>query len=149
MKKMFILLLALNCFFLSGQVKQSPEIKQVGQEKITVSYLNVTLKQTVNGWRKVNGACAGCASFYYKIMRTENKWVDGYYYYYIYFYNNSFYFNGEPASTYINDVNVYQEKNVIKNIEYVLISFKETNYELVKSTSAEPLTLTFKKISLY
>ena len=85
-----------------------------------------TAQQTItySNWQLSNDGCWGCASFYWSIVRTAYPDSYGYYYYYTYFYSNSFYINGEWASTYVSDIYLYVDDNLF-NSTPVYITFKE------------------------
>jgi hypothetical protein len=68
------------------------------------------------GWQLSNQGCYGCASFYWKVTKTGSQ-------YDVWFTSNSFYQNGEYASTYITDIRVFVD-NVQIN-EPIWLLFKE------------------------
>lgn len=93
----------------------------------TLVLINVTADADTanNGWALLGEPCAGCASYFYKILRSKDRILaeDGYlyYYFYLYFYSNSYLENRDIAGTYLSDVNIYIGNQIAVTIPYILI----------------------------
>ena len=133
MKKILVILgLLLIALIGSAQVQQKIN-NLLGTPRFvpdadTTSQFNITSNQVpdANGWAKIGDECAGCPSYYYKIQISTKTYVaedgDPYYYYYFYFFSNSYYTNGSPASTYLQDINFYADDVFIFKIDYLLLN---------------------------
>ena len=105
--------------------------QQVAQQRWSpnpnaVPLLNITTNQVQNGWALNGYACAGCASYYYQILVTNQAYQaeDGQYYYYFFFkfFSNSHYTNGAQASTYLSQVNYFDNGTQVYFDPYILIA---------------------------
>jgi len=112
----------------------------------TIPLVNITPNQieALNGWAIEGVPCQGCASYYYKILRskTTHKAYDGvsYYYFYFYFYTNSYTNDGKLATTALKDITFFAEDNKNTfNVPYLLIEPKEIVYG-AWMRSIDPLT---------
>lgn len=100
----------------------------------TLELVNITLNVVPenNGWAIIGTSCVGCASFFYKVLRTKYQYLaeDGVYYYYFffYFYSNSFTNYRQPTATYLNDINFYCDSKFAFNIPYLLIPLNKVTY---------------------
>jgi len=138
MKKILItLVLLLASFICAGQTQiqqkiNSPFSTNERSEYYVPDYniveqINITTNQVTeaNGWAQMGVACYGCPSYYYKITRTihQHQAYDGknYYYYFFFYFSNSYYANGNPAATYLKDLNFYADQNWIFQNEYLLL----------------------------
>ena len=90
-------------------------------------YQNSVMMETsnYNMWLQCENAGHGKGSFGIITSTNGKKANDGYYYYDVYLINNSFYRNGNTASSYIKNINVYvlyggKWMNVI-NFSYALV----------------------------
>ena len=129
MKKLilFILLMLISLICI-GQMNQNQYIQKgilYYPQPETVTTMNITLNPIQNGWGQLGNTCAGCASFYYQILRTTGVHMaeDGnyYYFFYVYFFSNSYYNNGQTASTYLTNI-VYSGNNrVVLQTPYLLL----------------------------
>ena len=111
----------------------------------TISLINITISPYQrNGWAQNGKTCAGCPSYYYKIMRSEFKYPgeDGsyYYYFYFYFYSNSFLSNGVQTSTYLSNINFFANNISVCKIEYILLEPKKVIY-VAWIRSVDPKTI--------
>lgn len=103
--------------------------QQVQQKHVphsnTVATINITLNQVQNGWARQGQACAGCPSYWYQVLVSQQpiQAEDGLYYYYYYFnfFSNSHYTNGVQASTYLSQVNFYYNGILGINAPYLLL----------------------------
>jgi hypothetical protein len=144
MKKLILLLGLLFIWFIcSGQnyqyEKRANNIYNY-KEKITyyvpapdtIKLINITNNQIENGWSLSGYSCAGCPSFYYKILRSEIPFKAEdeiyYYYFYFYFYSNSFYSDKTLTYTYLGDINFYINSQYIFELPYLLIEPKKVIY---------------------
>lgn len=93
MKKLLIILIVLFSFF-SFESKAQTQV-------------HVDRTGYVYDWKLSNQACYGCGSFYVSVERTTYADEKGLYWFYVYFWNNSYYGNGNIASTYVTNINVY------------------------------------------
>lgn len=116
---------------------------------------NVTHNSVHNGWAKWGNSCAGCAGLYYRIDRINQPVYENdgnyYYYFYFYFYSDSYYSNGQLASTYLRGVNFYIGDTFIFNLDYLLIPPKQSYYGgWIKTTDPNALVrFTWDSISVY
>jgi hypothetical protein len=114
--------------------------------------INITQNRVSGDWAVFGNACAGCASYYFKITRTQNFILaeDGryYYYYFFWFYSNSYYGSGQPASTYLTNVNAYLNNDHIINVPYIL-STHQVNYAIWVRGAAGTPYFHIDKISVY
>jgi len=87
---------------------------------------------TVQDWKCENQG--GYGSFWWKVERSENKLVDGFYYYYIYVQSNSYlndlYGSPIPATTYIQGVTITMLDNIKAyqydmKLDYLLFDWKK------------------------
>jgi hypothetical protein len=120
MKKIFLLLIFI-LISISGFSQPIPDS--------SIPKTNTTVNKQYNGWGRVGNTCAGCPSFFYKVLRTDTKIYsdDGnsYYYYYVSFYSNSFYPNGTYTSTYITNITFTANGVVLVHKNYVLLPPKK------------------------
>lgn len=112
-------------------------------------------------WALSNEARYGQGSFYLKVERTIFPNEKGYYFFYVYFYSNSFYLNGQLASTYITDVNMYMispmgYKQQITKPFYVLVPPKSNAFNgvykgayLYSTDPKQIIEITWESISAY
>ena len=142
MKKAILVILIISALVCSGQVNRSVRPNYYVPDPVSVNKVNITLNQKpgANGWAQNGTTCAGCPSYFFKIFRTSNaiKAEDGilYYYYYFYFFSNSFYSNGNPASTYLSQISFFMNNNFMFKIEYVLLQPGQSIYVAwMRSTS--------------
>jgi len=134
MKKIILLLgLLLASFLCVGHVQEKlimPDARTFyyTPDVNTTPQINITINQIPgrNGWALIGSTCAGCPSIFYKIQRSanpiiaeDNQW---YYYFFFYFFSNSFYSNGNLASSYIRNISFFMNGNFVFNSEYILIS---------------------------
>lgn len=100
----------------------------------TLKLINVTniSAATNNGWAVSGKTCAGCASFFYKILRSKNTIYgeDGYeyFYFFFYFYSNSYYTNAEPATTYLTGLRFFVNDKFIFDVPYLLLEPDQVVY---------------------
>lgn len=92
----------------------------------TIPMVNITINQVQNGWAQMGNACAGCPSYFYQVLITNQAYQaeDGQYYYYFFFkfFSNSHYTNGSPASTYLSQVNYFVNGSQVYFDQYILVS---------------------------
>lgn len=97
-----------------------------------IQLIDITFNPVIEGWAIEGVACAGCPSFYYKVFvsaiphQAENSLY--YYYYYFYFYSNSYYSDGTPASTYLNNVTFTLNGINVFTIPYIVLNTNEVSY---------------------
>ena len=106
---------------------------------------------TQQDWKIENSNDWG--SFYWKVIRSENK-VDGYYYYYIYLYSNSLFNilddNDEykRALTYITDFSIYMYDDVFYKDkfykEYVICDYDLRSDQYVTTFYSESSDCNFR-----
>lgn len=100
----------------------------------TIPLVNITNNkaQGANGWAINGNVCAGCASYFYKILRTKTSYKaeDGlnYYYYYFYFYSNSFLNDKTYTNTYLKDINFLVDGETTFSIPYLLLEVEKVVY---------------------
>ena len=132
-KYLLILVLLLASLFCEAQIQEKLILRDVSTffyvpDANTAPQLNITPYQIFggNGWAQIGASCAGCPSIFYKIQRSLNSFIaeDGreYYYFFFYFYSNSFYPNGNPASSYLTNISFFMNGSFIFNAEYILVS---------------------------
>lgn len=131
MKKiLLIFLFSILSLFAFSQVIPDPNVPKT----------NVTNNIYYNGWAKWGNTCSGCVGLYYRIDRINHPIYENgsyYYYFYIYFYSDSYYSNGQKASTYLTNVNFFIGDYFLLNIEYILIP-SETSYYAAYIKSVNP-----------
>jgi len=71
-------------------------------------------------WQLSNPGCNGCSSFYWKIDRTVDRDLNGYYIYYIWLFSNSTYYNGAYAPTYIWGISAVVDGQLIITNQWTL-----------------------------
>ena len=129
MKKFLLTLLFAIIFSISGLAQSYANPQQTQQyyhpNPDMIVLKNITLQQVQNGWARSGNACAGCASYWYQvwISKTQHQAEDGnyYFYYYFKFFSNSFYGNGNPAGTYLSQINYFMNGNFVISQEYLLV----------------------------
>ena len=131
MKKIiFFLILFVSIFICVGQQQQQYTQKRQTQwypPYGTVPVTNITWgADPSSGWGISGRACAGCASYYYRITRTNQVYQDPlsgsfYYYFYFNFFSNSYYPNGNPSSTYLTGVNFLVDGTPMVFAQYILL----------------------------
>ena len=133
MKRLIIVLgILLVTLIGSAQVQQKlnnfSDTSRFVPDEDTILKENITPDQVpnVNGWAKIGEVCSGCPSFFYRIQRTAESYnaedrLD-YFYFYFDFFSNSYYTNGSPASTYLQDINFYADSVFDKKIDYLLLN---------------------------
>jgi len=131
MKKLFLSILLVLFFVISGLCQNFPPVQQNVRQNYYVpnpdqiQLSNITSQQVHNGWARVGNPCAGCPSYWYQVLETSQPYQaeDGIYYYYYYFrfLSNSFYGNGSAAGTYLSQINFYMNGNFITSIQYLLL----------------------------
>jgi len=137
MKRIFLILgFLLFSVICMGQVQMQNKINSPYQQRSiqyfvpdynTVPQVNITMNQVpgLNGWAQIGTACAGCPSYFFKVTRTSTMYraEDGlqYYYFFFYFHSNSYYGNGNPASTYLTDINFYIDQQWLLKVDYLLL----------------------------
>jgi len=118
-----------------------------------VQQVNVTDNIVSNGWGVLGTACAGCPSYFFKITRTINRLQaeDGnyYYYYYFWFFSNSYYSNGQPASTYLTEIQGYMNDQYITSSQYMLVTRQEQYFMWMRSETLTSVTFNVNKMSVY
>lgn len=149
MKKLITIFLILILCGFSGDPTYVPDPNSI----LTI---NITNPDSIvsNGWGLTGPTCAGCASYYWKITRSKMqiKAEDNiyYYYYYIWVFSNSYYSDGYKASTYLTDLDVYMDDELIYNIEYTLATGEQRWVGWARSTNGnESLSFEIEKISVY
>jgi hypothetical protein len=121
----------------------------------TIPLINITNSNQKNGWTQDGRTCAGCPSYYYKIIRSENvyKAEDGnsYYYYYFYFFSNSFLPDGNSTITYLSNIIFLIDGVIMNNVPYLLIEPKKVVYGAWIRTIKPSANISFKvtNISVY
>ncbi len=131
MKKLILTTILAVFFAIAGmsQYQQQAQQRYV-PDPSTVLRSNVTMNQIQNGWTRVGTPCAGCASYWVQITRsqTQIQAEDGVYYYYFYFHflSNSYYANGNPAATYLSTINFFNEGNFVFSTPYILLARGQT-----------------------
>ncbi|HUT80599.1 MAG TPA: hypothetical protein VMZ29_05280 [Candidatus Bathyarchaeia archaeon] len=129
MKKLFLTALFAIIFAFVGLGQNFSPQQQVQQNYYVphpdqIPVMNITLSQIQNGWARMGTTCAGCASYWYQVIRSQYsiQAEDGNYYYYFYFkyFSNSYYGNGNPAGTYLSQVNFYINGNFVLTTPYIL-----------------------------
>lgn len=97
-----------------------------------IQTLNITDNPIQNGWAITGRTCAGCASLFYKVLRSEqtHQAEDGvdYYYYYFIFYSNSYYSNGNPAATYLTNAKFYENGAMRVRTDYLLLEINNQKF---------------------
>lgn len=137
MKKiLFIFLFIFYTIIVNGQDIQKSSYVIKGDyfvpniEKTSFSNINKIPDRSFisNGWISNGQTCAGCASYYWQILKSDDKLLaeDGnyYYYYFFYFFSNSFYPDGSNASTYLIKLDILINKNIIQTVDYILLPKK-------------------------
>ena len=121
-----------------------------------IKLINITLNQSENGWGSSGSvACAGCAGYFYKILRSQDPFMaeDGiyYYYYYFYFYSNSFYSNGSLAITSLKDINFVANGKFVLNLPYLLVEPNKVTYGAwIRSTNPNSyVTFQITNVTVY
>ncbi len=122
----------------------------------TISLLNITINApNLNGWSILGKSCAGCASYYYKILRSVKpvRAEDSlyYYYFYFYYYSNSFLYTKEKTGTYLSDINFLLEEKLVFNVPYILIEQGKVIYGAWMRSQNPLANVTFKptKVSVH
>ena len=93
-------------------------------------------------WQLSNDGCYGCASFYWKVTRSSQMDINNQFRYDIWFYSNSVWPNGEQASTYVSDINLYVNGYKISYVPWILFKESYSNPLLSFYTSSyNPLIL--------
>jgi hypothetical protein len=133
MKKLIFIFLLLLPFLGLGQ-GYYPEPSKI-------QTLNITNNVIQNGWAITGSTCAGCASVFYKILRSSltHQAEDGrfYYYYYFIFYSNSYYSNGNPGATYLTNAKFYEDGAMRVQSNYILIEINNQKFVAwVRTTNA-------------
>ena len=141
MKRLFLLsILILISFICIGQKQQYSRIKKFVPEPTSIQTINITINPYINGWALNGESCAGCPSYFFAVLRSQELHMaeDGmyYYYYYIFFNSNSYYSNGNQAATYLENESFIEYGNVIFNTPYILLAPNEQTYKAwVRSTN--------------
>ncbi len=133
MKRLFLIsILILSSFVCIGQTQYS-RIKKFVPAPTTIQTINITINPYINGWGLDGQPCAGCPSFFFAVLRSQELHLaeDGmyYYYFYIFFNSNSHYSNGNPAATYLENVSFVEDGRVVFNTPYILIIPNEQTYK--------------------
>ena len=120
MKNIFLFIVFLFIFSICiGQsVPQKQYSKKSNYQENKTEFIDYT------NWELSNEGCWGCASFYWKVIKTKTP-INEDYYYYIYFYSNSFQTNGIWTSTYLWNIYLTVDKYKM-NTEPVWITFRES-----------------------
>ena len=92
----------------------------------SIPLYNITIGQNPQtGWAQWGNPCAGCASYFFQINRSQQAYQaeDGkwYYFYYFLFFSNSYYSDGTPASTYLKDLLFYADGHLVVQGQYLLV----------------------------
>ncbi len=96
-------------------------------------------------WTLSNTGCYGCASFYWRIMRSKTVDIDGFYEYYMFFSTNSFYKDKILTSTYITDIVIKFQNTATENgyvaVEpfYILVSPEEKRSKKFESKKEDQI----------
>ena len=113
-----------------------------------------------NIWLQCEQVGYGMGSFGIMTLFSGKKEKDGYYYYDIFLLNHSYYRNGNPASSYIKNINVYtfengQWYNVI-NFSYVLVNPPSDTFDgyfhltyIFKSEKIPQIQVTWGSVDIY
>jgi hypothetical protein len=130
MKKIIIIIFLLLLLPLLGSGQGNSQAYYPHPTKIQT--INITNNPIQNGWAVSGNTCAGCASVFYKVLRssTMHQAEDGlsYYYYYFIFYSNSYYSNGNPAATYLTNAKFYENGAMRVRSDYLLIEINNQKF---------------------
>lgn len=116
-----------------------------------LSSLTMSSQNTYIPWKLTNNGCFGCASFYWMVTQTYMPDMAKYKYD-IWFYSNSFYSNGNWASTYVQGLYFTVDGfNLYKDPSWILFKDK---YCAALTTFYTPnpapiVQLTWSTISIY
>lgn len=142
MKKLWIsILLIIASFVCVGQNYQFQRpAKKYVPDPFAVPTISITMNPQSNGWGLLGNPCAGCASLWYAVTRTQEMFQaeDGnfYYYYFFFFTSNSYYPNGNPASTYLANISFLEDGRLIFSSPYLLVMPNETSFKAwIRSTN--------------
>jgi hypothetical protein len=112
--------------FAQNNPYQQQTQKRWAPDPNSIPLTNITLNQVQNGWAQMGNSCAGCPSYFYQVLITQQAYQaeDGqyYYYYFLKFYSNSHYANGSAASTYLSQVNYFMNGNQVFFDQYILVA---------------------------
>ena len=128
------LLLILGLILMSSMLMAQSQYQQreIAPDPYSIPVINVTPNSMNNGWGQYNQSCAGCASIFYQITRSQNqhRGPDGYmyYYYYFFFYSNSYYGNGAQASSYLTNIEFRLGYTVMHRTSYLIVPPGQTRY---------------------
>ena len=154
-KTPFVLLLMLLVGGLDAQtLKDTVQVHTDSQEVI------YKWKFVSENKQNKNQGCYGCASFYYKVLRTNEPNKDGQYHFFLYFSSNSFYKTGGLTHTYIRDLKISlvneSEKIVVAEMPYVLVPPRSETFsgvhlgaQFVSENAQQPLELRWAEYTVY
>lgn len=102
-------------------------------------------------WKLTNQGCWGCASFYWSVNRQYIPSM-GQYKFDIWFYSNSFYANGQWASTYVQGLYFFVDGyNLYKDPAWLLFKDKyTTTFTSFYTSNPTPVVkITWSSMSIY